>query len=133
MSGGLATIEMNRDKVNLTQSGDLSAIGEEAYDFCQKTFVECKHVQNLNFGRGFICETGELSNFWKICFRESLRYQKRPMLIARQNRFPTVVLTSSYDTVFPESPLIVLNNWKVDVRLFDDAVRVRRPMIRRAK
>jgi hypothetical protein len=132
MSGGAATLQYRKDKINLTQSGDVSAIGQEAYEFCSKTFVECKHVKNLSFGRGFLCGTGELITFWKIAVREARKYKKQPMLIARQNMYPTIVVTNASNDAFSEPPLIVLNHWDAHIRLFDQVTRIRRPLARRS-
>jgi hypothetical protein len=124
MSGGRATLQFNLGKVNRTQSGDVSAIDREAYAFCQRTFVECKSYKDLSIARGFVCETGTLFNFWRTACREAEKYDKRPLLIARQNLYPTLAITRMADSIFDREPLIVLNNWQVSVYRFDDATRV---------
>ena len=119
-------------KVNLTQSGDVSAVGQGAYEFCERTFVECKHYRDLSIGRGFLCRTGPLWNFWRVAVAEALKYGKRPLLVARQNLYPTVALTLADDDVFDPLPLIVLRHWGANVRLFDEVTRVSVPLRRRA-
>jgi hypothetical protein len=132
MSGGRATVQMNAGKINLAQSGDVSAIGQEAYGFCEQTFVEIKHVKNLGIGRGFVCETGPLIGFWKIACREAERYGKRTLLVARQNLYPTLAISKIVDGIFSDNPLIVLHRWNAHVFLFDEVTRVTTKLVRRA-
>lgn len=125
MSGGRATVQFNSGgKVNLAQSGDVSAVGQEAYAFCERTFIEIKHYRELSIGRGFVCQTGTLYNFWEIAWREADRYDKRPLLVARQNLYPTLAITKKSDGIFDQEPLIVLRKWGAHVHLFDDVTSV---------
>lgn len=131
MSGGRATIQMNSGKVNLTQSGDISAIALEAYEFCQKTFVEVKHYKDLSIDRGFICNTGNLAKFWRTARWEAIRYRKQPLLIARQNLYPTLAITDRDAGIFSQ-PIIELTHWWASVFLFDEVTRVRTKLVRRS-
>jgi len=132
MSGGLATLQYRKDKINLTQSGDLSAIGEGAYEFCEKTFVECKHYQDLQIGRSIVNKTGGLITFWKIVVREARKYDKRPLLIAKQNRYPTIVVTDTRHPRLWLNPIVTVDHWEVPafVYNFDNVTSVRRPLRR---
>lgn len=137
MSGGRATIQARAGKVNLAQSGDVSAIGAGAYDFCEHTFVEVKHYRELSIGRSFVCGTGQLASFWSVCCREADRYGKRPLLVARQNLYPTLAVARSRDEIFDESdPIITLHlwddKWGAFVYLFDAVTRVRVKPTRRS-
>ena len=133
MSGGRATVQFKAGKVNLAQSGDVSAIGQEAYAFCEKVFVEVKHYSDLSIGRGFLCHTGNLVAFWHVAVREAAKYGKHPLLIARQNRYPTMALTELSDDLFPDhAPVLVVNCWDApaQVYLFDVVAKVRTKMSR---
>jgi hypothetical protein len=130
MSGGLATLQLKKDKKNLTQSGDLSAIGEGAYEFCEKHFVECKFYNDLSLSRSLICGTGGLFTFWRVACREARKYHKLPLLVVRQNRFPTLALTRSTDHIFDREPLMVHNWMGANVYLFDDVTSIRTPLRR---
>lgn len=132
MSGGRATIQFDAGRVNLTQSGDVTAVGMEAYDFVERTFVEVKHYRDLRIARSIVCGTGDLVAFWKKTVEESSKYGKRPMLVARQNLYPTLVVTKSSDDVFGDPVMIVLNHWQAHVRLFDEVTKVRIPLQRGA-
>ena len=64
MSGGRATLQFKRDnKSNRRQSGDLSAIGQGAYEFCEQTYIECKHYRDLQIDRSLPCCTGRAPPF----------------------------------------------------------------------
>lgn len=130
MSGGRATLEFKAGRINLTQSGDLTAIAQEAFDFCEKNFVECKNYQDLRIGRSMVCGTGELIAFWKTAVRESVKYDKRPILIAHQNRYPTIAITDMIEPLLWSNPIITLHQWNAFVYDFDEVTRVRRPFKR---
>lgn len=131
-SGARATVQLKKGVINMAQSGDISAIDPEGYEFINTTFVECKHRRDLAIDRGLVCGTGLLANFWCVVVREAERYGKRPLLVARQNLYPTLAITALGFPVFADVPLIVLNSWGAEVRLFDDATRVVVPLRRRA-
>jgi hypothetical protein len=133
MSGGRATVQFKAGKVNLTQSGDISAVGAGAHEFCEKFFTEIKHYADLNIGRGILCHTGNLVTFWHIAVREALKYGKRPLLIARQNRYPTMIITERSSDLFPSyEPWLTVHRWTAPayVYLFDEVTKVRAKMVR---
>lgn len=133
MSGGRATVQVNSGKVNLTQSGDVSAVGAGAYEFCERTFIEVKHYRDLSIARGLVCRTGSLANFWTIAQREATWYGKAPLLIARQNLYPTLAITDFGSGIFEGDPVIELRQWPAWVYLFDDVTNVipKLPTLRR--
>lgn len=146
MSGGRATLQFktvtrrevslsstqSERKVNITQSGDVSAIGQGAYEFCECTFVEIKHYKELNIARGFVCNTGNLARFWNKARVEAEKYGKRPLLIARQNLYPTLAISAMKDSIFKIPPLLTAPRWGAYVHLFDEATRVVVRRVRRA-
>jgi hypothetical protein len=135
MSGGRATLRLRQDlariQINKAQSGDLTAISREAYDFAEALFIECKHYRDLGFARGFICQTGIVWNFWQRACKEAERHGKTPVLIARQNLYPVVVITRDTKAVFQSAPLIQLPEWQAELCLFEPATAFRRLIRRR--
>jgi hypothetical protein len=135
LSGGRATLRLRQDlariQINKAQSGDLTAISREAYDFAEALFIECKHYRDLGFARGFICQTGIIWGFWQKACNEAERHGKMPVLIARQNRYPIVVITRSTQAVFQCRPMIVLPEWQAEICLFEPATAFRRLIRRR--
>lgn len=130
-SGARATVQLGKGIINLAQSGDMSAIDPEGYEFVRTTFVEMKHRKDLGIGRGLVCGTGDLANFWRTACVEASKYDKRPLLIARQNLYPTLAITRLSDDVFDVPPMMVLLDRGARVYLFEDATRVARPPLRR--
>ena len=133
LSGGRATVQFRAGTVNLTQSGDVSAIGAGAHEFCERFFTEIKHYADLRIARGLLCHTGELVNFWHTAVREAAKYGKRPLLIARQNLYPTITVTEQPCDLFPgHAPVLSVHCWDTpaQVYLFDAVTKVRVKMVR---
>jgi hypothetical protein len=130
MSGGRATIQLRRGKVNVRQSGDICAIDPMGYPFVEENFTELKHYNNLGIDRAFVCRTGTLANFWRHARREATKYGKRPLLVALQNFYPTLAITDADAGIFDDDPMIELRNWGARVYLFDEVTRVK--LVRRA-
>lgn len=131
MSGGRATLQLATGKVNLAQSGDVTAISHQAYAFCESHFIECKFYQDLQIDRGLLCGTGYLLAFWNVVRKEARRYQKRPVLIAKQNHYPILVLVDRDNDIFGISYLLDVPHLNARVYLFDNATKVRKPLRRR--
>lgn len=92
MSGGRATIagkgELSR------QCGDICAISPEGHKLTDPYYIECKFLKDLQM-RWFMIGVGgrdSLLTFWRQTCEQAKQYKKKPMLIARQNNFPTLVL-----------------------------------------
>jgi hypothetical protein len=54
--------------------------------------VECKFRKNLMLTRFFVEGRGNLAKWWNVAQHEAAKYSKQPMLIARQNRCPTLAV-----------------------------------------
>jgi hypothetical protein len=135
MSGGRATLQLAKDEVNRAQSGDLTAIASAAYQFCDRTFIEAKHYRDLAIARGLLCDTGLLAKFWKTTVAAAARYDKIPLLIARQNRYPIIAVTGDA-AVFACPPVLTLHGWSAQLYLLDAALEAppvlafREPLVR---
>lgn len=97
MSGGRATVRRYAGKKTEDQAGDLCSIAPQGNAFLSKFVVECKHVKNLNIPSALFTGTQELATFWRQVSRDAALAQKRPLLIARQNMFPIIVLLRTVD------------------------------------
>jgi hypothetical protein len=131
MSGGRATVQLKSGRVNVRQSGDICAIDPLGYPFVEANFTEVKHYKDLNIARGFVCQTGVLISFWRHARREAAKYGKRPLLVAQQNRYPTLAITDWGAGIFEGDPVIELYRWEAWVYLFDEVTRVRTRLMRR--
>lgn len=90
LSGGRATVSRKKGKLLKTSAGDLSAIHPLGQPFLNKFYPECKFYKDLEY-QGIVTGKGILVNFWKSTIIEADSYGRHPMLIAKQNRIPTVV------------------------------------------
>lgn len=94
MSGGRSTVALKKGQVLAAQAGDISSVHSEGYCFTNRFFVEVKFYKNLDFAASFN-EKGKLSEFWKVAKQEAQKYKRVPLLIARQNRLPTLLCTNA--------------------------------------
>jgi len=118
MSGGRATIELRKDVLNLTQAGDISSIDITSHWLIRDYLIECKHYADLNFTSSFLSKTGNLYTFWKRAVNDSLPRNKSPLLIAKQNNRPTVMITLPNRSPSEIRPIITLHHWPAEIRLF---------------
>jgi hypothetical protein len=92
ISGGRATRRRLKGEVVRVQFGDICAIDPLGYPLTDVFLVECKHYKNLQITSFLLSNTGLLAKFWAKAKDEAVEYGRRPMLIAKQNNFPTFVL-----------------------------------------
>jgi hypothetical protein len=124
MSGGRATLQLNQDIINQAQAGDISAISREGLWLIDNYQIECKHYADLEFASGFLSNTGKLFSFWGSLTKDSLRRGKNPLLIAKQNNRPIVMLTLPKSSPSQIPAIITLHNWPAEVRLFSEIERL---------
>jgi hypothetical protein len=94
MSGGRATVQGKRGKVNTSQVGDISCIDPEGQELVNKYVIECKnykdlHIESLIYGTP---KNGSILEFWNVLCILAKGVNKLPMLIAKQNQKPAIVL-----------------------------------------
>jgi hypothetical protein len=119
MSGGRATIHVKRGDKN-RQAGDIAAVTPEGHEFTDAFLIECKHLKNLSIQGFFLSGIGPLAGFWAKAKKQARDHGKRPMIIARQNLYPTIVITTR--------DVIIQGGWAsrsrdVRVALFDRMTR----------
>lgn len=93
MSGGRATVQFKAGKKNLTQGGDISAVDPLGHKLLGHFAVECKFYKKLDIETSLLRGYGKLIQFWGEATRMAKRQKKIPILIAKQNNFPALVLT----------------------------------------
>ena len=105
MSGGRATVRHKRGLVVRSQHGDISAIQPEGDPLTRRFFIECKAYSKINFHGLYSTNEKPLAGiayFWVKAVEESAKYNLCPMLIAKENNFPPVVLLNWDGIVFFE-------------------------------
>lgn len=126
-SGGRATTARKSNKELKTCAGDLSAIHPLGQPFLDRFYTELKFYRDLQYC-SILTDTGHLVKFWKSTVTEANSYKRHPMLIAKQNRMPTVIFMqfsglkalslSSYQAVLIAPKLSAYGF------LFDDFIRL---------
>lgn len=91
LSGGRATVA-HRKGQSVRQAGDITAVSPEGHVLCDVCFIECKHYRSLDLEAFFLSGKGKLASFWRIAQREAQKYGKTPIILARQNRTPDLVI-----------------------------------------
>ena len=136
MSGGRATLLQRKGRVASNISGDIAAVGKEGHELLDRFSIECKSYKDLGLV-AFLLGThkGLLSSFWNHHRGVAISAGKRPMVIAKQNNMPVVVLLDVID--LPMFIIIMkrignINFTKVDsesclVALFEEAFKLPRP------
>jgi hypothetical protein len=101
ISGGRATVAKKAGYINPAQAGDICAVEPEGFPFAAHFFVEVKHYKDLGLGRFLLGLSSTLGDFWKKATEEATSYNKRAIIIARQNRLPDFVLFDPYIAINP--------------------------------
>ncbi len=132
MSGGRSTVAAKLGKRLAAQAGDITAIHPLGQPLIKHFLIECKHYQSLDFD-GLITGKGQLVNFWQVALKQAAVYGKQPMLIAKQNRFPTVICMTreGYADIFMNVVPTLLSAPRLRLRmfLFDDFLKHAKPVI----
>jgi hypothetical protein len=92
MSGGRATVGRKGGKSHSRHAGDISATSREGHALTDTWYVECKAYRDLQIDSAFTKGVGRLIKFWDEAVAQADHYNKLPMLIAKQNQVPVIVL-----------------------------------------
>lgn len=122
MSGGRATLGLRKGEKHLSQGGDVSAINPLGATLTDYFYIEIKFYKDLDLA-GFWFNRGCLYQFWMKAKADARHYSKEPMLIAKQNRYETLVL------LFPGSSLarrswVQWSNGECAVGRFDSMLKM---------
>lgn len=90
ISGGRATRASKQGKKISSQAGDICAVTGAGQAFCRKFTPECKHVKSLDLVTAAVSAKGALATFWAQVSRDAKIHGTEPLLIARQNNWPTL-------------------------------------------
>lgn len=121
MSGGRATLGLRKGEKYLSQGGDVSAIDPMGAVLTERFCIEIKFYKDLDL-TGLWFGRGALHNFWVKARDDARKYGKEPMLIAKQNRYDTLVLVSVRSPMATSS-VVRWRNDTVAVGLFDEMLK----------
>jgi hypothetical protein len=124
LSGGRATLLGKRGKLAPAQEGDLGAIDPAGHNLTSAYIIECKHVRSLGLDSFMLKAKGPLSKFWSKLLKQASLARKQPMLIARQNGYPTIMMVAMATRIDSgTSPIAVLARANAVIYLFDEVMK----------
>lgn len=91
-SGATATINKKKGNINPYQCGDLCAVSADCYGFAEKIYVEIKSYKKLSIANFIFNRSSILKKFWDVAKKESKEYNKEPIIIAKENNFPELII-----------------------------------------
>jgi hypothetical protein len=124
MSGGRATVHKHGD---VRQAGDITAVAPEGHKLTDSHYIECKFYKDLNFD-GLIKGSGKLLDFWEKTLLQATRYQRIPVLIAKQNMLPTLLITDDNFDQRNLRPMIVARRYNLRLYIFDELMKTKCPL-----
>lgn len=125
MSGGRATVGYRKGKDLRRQAGDICAVAPEGHELTDKFYIECKFYRNLRLEQFVVKHSGMLMNFWRMCVREAKKHDRIPMLIAKQNNTPTLLILPE-GSIYTAKILFTLHGaMKCEVAAFDQVLTTR--------
>lgn len=130
MSGGRATVSAKSGVMLRRQAGDITATAPEAHALTDHSFIECKHVRDLQIDSFLIKGTGVLANFWRTATQEAEKHEREPLIIARQNRFPDIVIGAQptfeflIGSVWTPYCSLETNDDNVEIRWLSDLLKI---------
>ena len=92
MSGGRATVGRKAGKSHKAHAGDISCTHARGHVLTDYWCIECKFYKDLNIDLFMFGKGGNLDRFWKQAWDAAHENEKVPMLIAKQNFKPTIVV-----------------------------------------
>lgn len=103
LSGGRATVA----KGAVRQGGDITAVAPEGHVLTDQFYLELKHYKKLSIDC-FLKGKGPLLDIWNTTVKEATKYNRIPVLIYKQNNWPTIFCTSPQGVQQLKAELLVL-------------------------
>lgn len=127
MSGGRATVGLKSQQI-IRQHGDICAVSPEGHNLSNEFYIECKFYKDLKIELFLLDDGGPLGKMWRDVCEAARPYGKQPLLIAKSNRSPTLMITRSGRALIdPGNDTRRLRSFwastpNFDVYLFDDVM-----------
>lgn len=126
MSGGRATIKQGL----VRQAGDITAVAPEGHCLTNAFYFELKHLKKITLD-SFITGKGDLINIWNKTVLEASKYDRLPVLIFRQNRWPVCFCTTYRGVAKLQAHKVVMlksMTFGLHVIKFDDLLATKFPL-----
>lgn len=111
ISGGRATVAQRKGQ-NIRAAGDICAVSPEGHKLTDRFFIEAKHMRDLQLN-WFLLQEGKLWAIWEHAIDQALKHKRSPMVIAKQDLFPPLLLVLASVQVSRQLPLAELGNCNV--------------------
>lgn len=108
MSGGRSTVAHKKGEV-VRQAGDICAVTPEGHELTDHWYIECKFYRRVGLEAWIINNNGKMRKWWITCRMQAKRHERQPMLIVKQNGWPTLVITkvdAIQQLVVPEATIL---------------------------
>ena len=105
MSGGRATVGKRKGKDHAAHAGDISATHSQGHVLTDHWYIECKAYRNLAIESAMIKGIGTLAKFWRETCYQATQHKKMPMLIAKQNNTPILMIVPKATHLSPYGTL----------------------------
>lgn len=131
MSGGRATLMQRKEEYSHV-AGDICAVAAEGHVLTDAWFIEAKHYKRLELAR-LLLGKGTLADFWRKARVDAEKHGNRtPVVIARQNMFPTLMLIPLEAAWLnaPSCSRVWIDGYAVNIYLFDELMKARFPFRR---
>lgn len=120
ISGGRATVAKRKGKI-VRQDGDICAVAPEGHVLTNFWFIECKHVKKLDLEQFLVKGDGLLATFWRKALSQC--GQKIPVIIAKQNRWPTLVIAPKGQLEIGISRLPSIKTQRISIWYFESILK----------
>lgn len=94
MSGGRATVQGRQGIKNQSQLGDITCVSKQGQWLTKNFVLECKTYKDLAIIGFILKRQGRLAKFWRQVKKLSKKNDRHPLLIAKQNSTPTLLITN---------------------------------------
>lgn len=123
-SGAMATINKKKGSINPYQCGDLCAVSPDCYKFAKQIYVEIKFYKKLNIANFIFDRPSILKKFWNTATKEAESYNKEPIIIAKENNFPELIIfrKTLFDNTLPKKVFtkVEIKNEEIYIALLDE-------------
>lgn len=95
-SGGTSTVSIKKGIMNKEQALDISTVSAEGDRLISRCCIECKFYKDLGLAKFLMGSDSLLMGFWIETVDKAAEVDKFPILIAKQNYFPDIIVYNRY-------------------------------------